>query len=132
MKKKQIITLVILALILVVMGAAYFVLKGNTSAGTKDITVEVVNSEGESTKYELKTDAEYLADALDEIDGLTYEAEDSTYGLVYSSFNGETAVFEENGAYWAFYVNGDYCSFGASEQPIADGDAFQIAYTLAE
>lgn len=132
MKKKQIIAVIVLAILVIAMGIGYVVFKGNTSKGAKDITVEIVNSEGESTMYELNTDAEYLADALDEIEDLTYEAEDSTYGLVYSAFNGEKAVYEEDGAYWAFYLNGDYCSFGASEQPVADGDAFQIAYTLAE
>lgn len=131
MKKKQILTVVVLVLLVIAMGIGYVVLKGNTSEGTKNITVEIVDSQGESTVYELKTDAEYLAGALDEIEDLTYEAEDSTYGLVYSSFNGEKAVYDEDGAYWAFYLNGDYCSFGASEQPVTDGDAFQIVYTLA-
>ena len=131
MKKKQIITIVVLALLVIAMGVGYVAMKGNTSKGAKEITVEIVNAEGESTVYELNTDAEYLAGALDEIEDLTYEAEDGPYGLVYSSFNGEKAVYDEDGAYWAFYLNGDYCSFGASEQPVTDGDAFQIAYTLA-
>lgn len=131
MKKKQIITVIVLALLVIAMGVGYAAFKGNTSKGAKDITVEIVTAEGESTVYELNTDAEYLADALDEIEDLTYEAEDGPYGLVYNSFNGEKAVYEEDGAYWAFYLNGEYCSFGASEQPVTDGDAFQIAYTLA-
>ena len=131
MKKKQIITVIVLALLVIAMSVGYAAFKGNTSKGAKDITVEIVTAEGESTVYELNTDAEYLADALDEIEDLTYEAEDGPYGLVYNSFNGEKAVYEEDGAYWAFYLNGEYCSFGASEQPVTDGDAFQIAYTLA-
>lgn len=131
MKKKQIITVVVLALLVIAMGVGYVVFKGNTSKGEKNITVEIVTAEGESTVYELNTDAEYLAGALDEIEDLTYEAEEGPYGLVYNSFNGEKAVYEEDGAYWAFYLNGEYCSFGASEQPVTDGDAFQIAYTLA-
>ena len=46
--------------------------------------------------------------------------------------NGEKAVFEKDGAYWGFSVNGEYCNYGISEQPVADGDAFEIAYTVGE
>ena len=35
-------------------------------AGSKDITIEVVNKAAESTVYELSTDAEYLRQAMDE------------------------------------------------------------------
>ena len=45
--------------------------------------------------------------------------------------NGETAIYEENGAYWAFFVNGEYCNYGISDQPVNDGDAFRIVYTKA-
>ena len=31
-----------------------------------------------------------------------------------------------------YFVNDDYCNYGISEQPVEDGDAFQIVYTLME
>jgi hypothetical protein len=37
-----------------------------------------------------------------------------------------------DGAYWSFNVNGEYCNYGVSEQPVEDGDAFEIVYTKAE
>lgn len=46
--------------------------------------------------------------------------------------NGEKAVYEDDGAYWAFTVNGEYCNYGVSEQPVADGDKFEIIYTIGE
>ena len=46
--------------------------------------------------------------------------------------NGEKAVYEEDGAYWGFTVNGEYCNYGIAEQPVADGDEFEIVYTLSE
>ena len=46
-----------------------------------------------------------------------------------NTVNGETADFNTDGAYWSFYVNGEYCNYGISEQPVEDGDAFQIIYT---
>ena len=73
----------------------------------------------------------HLAQAMDEADGLEYEAEDGPYGLSVLSVNGESAIYETDGAYWSFYVNGDYCNYGISEQPVMDGDTFQIIYTKA-
>ena len=73
----------------------------------------------------------HLAQAMDEAEGLEYTAEDGPYGLSVSTINGESAVYETDGAYWGFYVNGDYCNYGISEQPVNDGDAFRIVYTKA-
>lgn len=131
MNKKKVIGIVALVVLVAVMGILYAAFKEKPVEGSKSITIEVVDSNGESTTYELKTDAEYLAQAMDEAEGLEYEAEDGAYGLVVSSVNGESAVYEVDGAYWGFFVNGDYCNYGISEQPVEDGDAFQIVYTLA-
>lgn len=120
------------ALIIVI--AAFAIIYGKFSEkpveGSKAVTIEVVNSKEESTLYELQTDAEFLAQAMDEAEGLEYEAEEGPYGLAVNSVNGEEAVFEEDAAYWGFFVNGEYCNYGISEQPVEDGDAFQIIYTV--
>ena len=120
------------ALIIVI--AAFAIIYGKFSEkpveGSKTITIEVINSKEESTVYELNTDAEFLEQAMNETEGIEYEAEDGPYGLAVNSVNGEAAVFEENGAYWGFFVNGEYCNYGISEQPVEDGDAFQIIYTV--
>lgn len=120
------------ALIIVI--AAFAIIYGKFSEkpveGSKAVTIEVVNSKEESTLYELQTDAEFLAQAMDEAEGLEYEAEKGPYGLAVNSVNGEEAVFEEDAAYWGFFVNGEYCNYGISEQPVEDGDAFQIIYTV--
>ena len=68
---------------------------------------------------------------MDEAEGLTYEGEDGPYGMMISHINGEKAVYEEDNAYWGFNVNGSYCNYGISEQPVNDGDAFEIVYTPA-
>ena len=60
------------------------------------------------------------------------ESKDGPYGPMLLSINGEFAEFNTNGAYWAFYVNDGYCNYGVAEQPVEDGDAFQIVYTPAE
>ena len=132
--KKKVAGIGALVVLVVVMVFAYGTFKEKPVEGSKSISIEVVNSEEESVVYELQTDAAYLAEAMEEAkeQGLTYEGEEGGYGLVISSVNGESAVYDTDGAYWSFYVNGEYCNYGVSEQPVEDGDAFEIVYTLAE
>ena len=98
-------------------------------AGSKDITIEVVNKAAESTVYELSTDAEFLRQAMDEAEGLTYDGTESEYGLMVSTVNGEVADYSVDCSYWSFYVNDEYCNYGIDTQPVMDGDAFSIVYT---
>lgn len=98
-------------------------------AGSKDITIEVVNKAEESILYELSTDAEFLRQAMEEAEGLTFEGEEGSYGLAISSVNGEVADYNVDGSYWGFYVNEEYCNYGVDTQPVMDGDAFKIVYT---
>ena len=44
--------------------------------------------------------------------------------------NGVTADFNVDSAYWSVTVNGEYGIFGIDSQPVADGDAFQLIYTV--
>lgn len=128
--KKKLLGLGALVVIIAVFSLVYVKFSEKPVEGSKEITIEVINSKEESTMYELKTDAEFLEQAMKEAEGLEFEAEDGPYGLAVSSVNGEEAVFEENAAYWGFFVNGEYCNYGISEQPVNDGDAFQIIYTV--
>lgn len=130
--KKLIFGLIGLVALVAVFIAAYVIFRPKASAGAKDITIEVINRAEESTMYELSTDAEYLQQAMDEADGLEYSGDEGEYGLMVTTVNGETAVYEDNGAYWSFYINGEYCNYGIAEQVVTDGDAFQIIYTISE
>jgi hypothetical protein len=96
--------------------------------GSKRVVIEVVNGEGEESVYTVQTDSFYLIGAMEEADGLTFEGDESEYGLMIHTVNGERAVYEE-GAYWSFYIGDEYCNYGADSQPIEDGDAFRIVYT---
>lgn len=128
--KKKLLGLGLLVVIIAAFALIYGKFSEKPVEGSKAVTIEVINSKEESTMYELQTDAQFLADAMDEAEGLSYEAEEGPYGLAVSSVNGEAAVYEEDASYWAFYVNGEYCNYGISEQPVEDGDVFQIVYTV--
>ena len=100
---------------------------GVTERVEKSVTIEVVDENKTSTLYTLSTHAEYLEGAMNEAEGLVFETNDGMVMVV----NGKRADYVLDGAYWAFYVNGEYCNYGISDQPVNDGDAFRIEYTRA-
>jgi len=103
-----------------------------TAAGSKNITIEVKDSDGNVTSYAVSTDADYLRQAMDEADGLTYSGTESDWGMMVEVVNGEQAIYAEDNAYWAFYVNGEYGQYGIDSQPVNDGDTYSIVYEPAE
>ena len=127
--KKKIIGAVVLVVLVAAMAFSYSAFREKPVEGSKAITMEVVDDNGESTMYELKTDAEYLADAMKEAK-IPFETSEGPYGLTVDSVHGIGGVFGVDPGYWGFFVNGDYCNYGISEQPVEDGDEFQIVYTL--
>ncbi len=133
-KKKVMLGSGILVVLIVAMTLIWTNFREKPVEGSKAITIEVVDSKGKSTVYELKTNAKYLINAMDEAkeQGLSYEGEEGPYGLSISKVNGERADYTLDGAYWGFNVNGEYCNLGVSKQPVEDGDEFEIVYTKAE
>ena len=86
-------------------------------------------------EYEGKTDAEYLKGLMDQLAAegdFSYEGSDSEYGLFITAINGESAVYETDGAYWSIYVNGSYGEYGADQQPVTDGDTYSFVYERAD
>ena len=132
--KKVLLGVVAFLAVVVLMGAVYYFTRPETSKGAKEVEITIVSKDGEKTEYQIDTDAEYLQQAMDEAkeEGLTYSGTEGEFGLMVDTVNGEKAVYEENGAYWGFTVNGEYCNYGIAEQPVADGDEFEIVYTLSE
>ena len=116
---------------IVLLAVVYSVFREKPVEGSKSVTIEVTGLESEKTEYTLKTDAEYLRQAMEEAetDGLTFSGQESEYGMMVDTVNGLTADYNADGAYWSFYVNGEYCNYGIETQPVEDGDVFSIVYT---
>lgn len=127
--KKKLLWILLPVALIVVLAVVFVAFKPKAAAGSKSITITVVDDAGASTNYAVKTDAEFLRQAMDEADGLTYSGDESEYGLMVNVVNGVTADYNVDQSYWAFYVNGEYCNYGVDSQPVADGDAFKIEYT---
>ncbi len=133
--KKIVIGAVVLAVLVAIFGFCYFKFAAKTTAGDKNIVIEVVNSEGESTKYDVSTDAEYLKNAMDELaetdDSFSFSGTNGDYGIMVEVINGEQAIYDADNAYWALYVNGEYGQYSADQQPVADAETYTWKYEKA-
>lgn len=126
--KRIIIAAVALAVLIIIAAGIWFATRPETSEGAKTITVEVVHSDESAKTFTYHTDAEYLGEVL-LAEGLV-KGEEGAYGLYITEVDGEEAVYEDNGAYWAFYQGDEYAQLGVDQTPIADGDAFSLIYTI--
>ncbi|MBQ5326916.1 MAG: DUF4430 domain-containing protein [Oscillospiraceae bacterium] len=131
MKNKKIfLSLIVVVAVVSVLIFAYKTYAPAAAQGSKNITIEVINSAQESTVYNVSTEAEYLEEAFADAEGLVVESVEGQYGIMMKAVNGEEAVWEVNNAYWSITVNGEYGMYGASEQVVNDGDVFQLVYTI--
>lgn len=126
--KKWLLLLIPIALVAVLV-TVMLIFSPKGEKGSKTITISVVDSKKQTMTYTTKTDAEFLRQAMEETEGLTFSGDESEYGLMVKIVNGETADFNVDGSYWAFYINDEYCNYGIDSQPVADGDSFKIEYT---
>ena len=104
MKKngRLILAAVVVVLLIAVFAVIWFATRPATTEGSKTITVEVVHKDESTKTFTYHTDAEYLGEVL-LAEGLV-EGDESEYGLMITTVDGEQAVYETDGAYWAFYV----------------------------
>lgn len=130
---KQNKTLFIAAILLFVAVVAFFGMYQSfapqTTEGAKAITIQVVDDAQKLTEYSIRTDAEYLIDAMKDTPKLTFSGYESQYGITLTAINGITADWEKDNAYWCVYVNGEMGNYGVSTQPVTDGDTFRFEYT---
>lgn len=130
-KKKIWIWIIVLVIAAAVMFCIYLKHRPQPSKDLKEITLEVVDDQGEIREYSAETNAEYLSGLMDELKqtgDFTYEAEESSFGLYINSVNGLTADFSQDNAYWAIYINDEYGQYAADLQVINDGDVIKLMY----
>ena len=88
----------------------------------------MVTAEGKTIVFNIYSDAETVGEALME-NGLV-EGADGQFGLYISHVNGIKAVYEEDGAYWAFHDrDGELMSTGVDMTELHDGDVYELRYT---
>lgn len=126
-QKKTIIAVIAVVILAGAMAAVYFFTRPKTTSAPKSFRVEIVHGDGSSKVINCNADDEYLGEALQFL-GLI-EGENNQFGLYITAVDGEKAVYEENGAYWALYVDGEYAQQGIDLTPITDGGNYSLKYT---
>jgi hypothetical protein len=131
-KKKLIAAIVCGVLAIIALLFVYCHFAPGAAQGEKAYTLEVIDDKGQEKDYKGRTDAEYLSGILDELQDegdFSYSGSQSSYGLYIDKVNGVTADYSKDGAYWAIKVNGEMGQYGADQQPVTDGDDYQLVYT---
>lgn len=106
-------------------GVSVVVTDGQTvGEGSTSFPLDIVDKEGNYICITVKTDKETVGEALLEL-GIV-EGEDGSYGLYITHVNGVPAIYEEDGTYWAFYINGEYAMTGAELTPIVEGETYML------
>lgn len=128
MKKKSLFIAASIFLVLCAAAVAvYFATLPKTVEGDKLVTIEVVYPDSSKKEFKVKTDGNFLSDALVK-SGIVAEEEVGFFATV----DGVTADWNKDKAYWAITKDGEVCMYGAKELTIADGDHYEITYTITE
>ena len=98
----------------------------STQVAGKSFTVTVVHKDGTEKTFNYTTSEEKLGPALVK-EGLIVES--NSPGM-YTTVDGETADWNVDQSYWAFYVGSDYAMQGMDDTSINDGDVFKLVYTV--
>ena len=124
MNKKTMIIVLALAVLVAALVAVYFITRPDTNTDMKSFTVVITHKSGESKTLALQSEAEYLGTVLEEQGLIEYE--NGPYGKFILKADGEKAVFEEDGAYWGFFVDEEYAMLGVDQTPIEAGKTYKL------
>lgn len=108
----------------------YLNLRPSATQGSKTITLDVVYEDSSTETYTARTEAEYLEQAISDMEGITIDGTRSEqFGLMVLTVNGVEADYNKNGAYWSIYLDDTACNYGVSQQPVEDGQHYRLIYT---
>ncbi len=96
----------------------------NIGDGDTKFDLTVVDKDGIETKFVVSTNKTIVGDALLELELIS--GSNSEYGLMIESVNGQTVTWENDGKYWAIYVNGEYATTGINSISINPGDEYML------
>ena len=94
----------------------------NDAAQTKAFTLVVTDKEGSETEFNISTNKKTVGEAL--LDEKLIEGTEGEYGLYVTKVNGIEAIYENDGTYWAFYINDEYATSGVDSTDVEDGTKY--------
>ena len=98
--------------------------------GKTAFIMEVTQLDGTTVTFTVNTDKETVGEALLEL-GIV-AGDDTEYGLYVKTVNGVTLDYDTDGAYWAFYINGEYAMTGVDATSIEAGASYTLKAEKAE
>ena len=93
-------------------------------SGSAAFTLEITGRSGETAVLTVHTDEESVGAAL-QAEHIIF-GEQGDYGLYILTVNGETLSYEEDGSYWAFYVNDVYAEKSVDLTPVEPGAVYAL------
>jgi len=101
----------------------------NGSGGSYTFTLEVTDASGNVTTKIIETSEQTVGAALLSV-GII-EGIESDFGLMVEYVNGIRADFNEDNAWWAFYINGEMAMAGVDGTNIEEGATYAFIFTPA-
>lgn len=92
------------------------------------ITVKILHKDKTEKNVTITTSATTLLGALQQEN--LVEGEDQSAGFYITAVDGESADWSVDQGWWCFKKGGESLMTGADTTPIADGDSFEIEYTI--
>ena len=103
------------------------ILRTEIGTGERMFIFEVTKSDGTLKSFQINTDKAYVGEALEEYSLI--KGDEGEYGLYVKIIDGERADYDENKAYWAFYVDGALSNNSVDKTEITDGSVYSFVYT---
>ena len=128
MKKKQLIALLVFLAVMLFVFVIWFFNRPDSHPGEKNINLDVFHGDGTTASFSISTSSDNLRGALEQIDGLI-DGEDSAYGLMVFTVDGETAEWERDQSWWCLTKGGEWLDTGVDDTMIEDGDHYEFTYT---
>lgn len=125
MSKKIILATIALGVVVAIMAGVWFATRTKPVEGAKTITVEVLHKDGSVNTYTINTDAQTLAQAMNEKNLL---GED--FSGMYYTIDGETTDYSVDESWWKLLINEESAVEGANDIIIVDGATYRWEYTI--
>ena len=89
----------------------------------KSFAFQVVDLDGTTKDFTVKySDEKTIGEAL--VNEGLISGKNDQYGLMVEVVDGKKYVYAEDGAYWAFYIDGEYAMTGVDSTPIEEGKVY--------
>ncbi len=118
---KRILSLILIAAMImtVAVGCGKKDDASQSGACAKSFTLTVTDKAGAESNFKVSTEKKTVGEAL--LDEGIIKGTTSEYGLYVTEVNGIQAIYENDGTYWAFYINGEYAMTGVDSTDVVDG-----------